>query len=355
MLEDKILELAQRVKTQKDNVKTEEATKHSFILPFLMALGYDVFDNHVVVPEFVADIGTKKGEKVDYAIFKDDKPLMIIEVKNHSENLDNHNNQLVRYFNVVSDTKFAVLTNGIEYRFFSDLDNDNVMDKHPFMIFDLEHVKQRDLKELEKFTREQLDIESIVKFASTAKIHKQIQEIFRVQIENPDDEFVRFFATRVTNRRMTEGLIAEYRSYIKKALYEIVNDLASEKILAVKNSLAKDEKQDESQESGNDEIVVTTEEELQGFYIVKSFFAKYKSFDIERISYKDTFSYFGILIDGNQRKWFCRLWFNGNKKYITIPAIEKDRRIDLENIGDLYQYEQEILCAFELKTNEKLI
>ena len=244
MLEDKIFELAQRVKTQKDNIKTEEATKHSFVLPFLSALGYDVFDNHVVVPEFVADIGTKKGEKVDYAILKDGKPLVLIEVKNHSENLNNHNNQLVRYFNVVSDAKFAILTNGTEYRFFSDLDNDNIMDQYPFMIFHLENIKQRDLKELEKFTKEQLDIDSIVQFASIAKSHKQIQEIFRNQVENPDDDFVKFFATKITSRRMTESIINEYRNYTKKALYEIINDLENEKILAVKNSLSKDEKQD---------------------------------------------------------------------------------------------------------------
>lgn len=355
MLEDKIFELAQRVKTQKDNIKTEEATKHSFVLPFLSALGYDVFDNHVIVPEFIADIGTKKGEKVDYAILKDGKPLVLIEVKNHSENLNNHNNQLVRYFNVVSDAKFAILTNGIEYRFFSDLDNDNIMDQYPFMIFHLENIKQRDLKELEKFTKEQLDIDSIVQFASIAKSHKQIQEIFRQQVEDPDDDFVKFFATKITTKRMTESIINEYRTYTKKALHEIINDLANEKILAVKNSLSKDEGQDEVEtDESEEEIVVTTEEKLQGFYIVKSFFAESKNFDIERITHKDTFSYFGILADNNLRKWFCRLWFNGSKKFITIPTTEKDKRIDLENISDLYRHKQEILAAFTLKTNEPL-
>ncbi|RDU67508.1 hypothetical protein CQA53_00315 [Helicobacter didelphidarum] len=355
-LNDKFLELAQRVKNQKDNIKTEEATKHSLVLPFLNSLGYDVFDNQVIVPEFTADIGTKKGEKVDYAILKDGKPLVLIEVKNHNENLDNHHNQLVRYFHAVAEVKFAILTNGIEYRFFSDIENNNIMDKTPFMVFDLEHIRQKDLKELEKFTKEQLDVESIVKFASITKNHKQIQEIFRTQIESPDDEFVKFFAIRMTNKRMTENIINEYRIHIKKALQDIINDLASEKIIAVKNSLSKDEKEDSHTEDHEDEnLIVTTEEELQGLYIVKSFFVEFKDFNIERISYRDTISYFGIIADNNLRKWFCRLWFNGTKKYITIPTHEKDQRIDLENVYDLYKFKNEIIQSFELKTDSKLI
>ncbi|WP_233715943.1 hypothetical protein [Helicobacter trogontum] len=223
------------------------------------------------------------------------------------------------------------------------------------MIFHLENIKQRDLKKLEKFTKEQLDIDSIVQFASIAKSHKQIQEIFRQQVEDPDDDFVKFFATKITTKCMTESIINEYRTYTKKALHGIINDLANEKILAVKNSLSKDERQDEVEtDESEEEIVVTTEEELQGFYIVKSFFAESKNFDIERITYKDTFSYFGILADNNLRKWFCRLRFNGSKKFITIPTTEKDKRIDLENISDLYRHKQEILAAFTLKTNEPL-
>ena len=103
--------------TPKENIQTEEATKMAFIAPFLNLLGYDVFNPSIVVPEFVADVGSKKGEKVDYAIMDNGKPLILIEAKSVHENLDNHNNQLVRYF-TVTDAKFGILTNGIEYRFF---------------------------------------------------------------------------------------------------------------------------------------------------------------------------------------------------------------------------------------------
>jgi len=54
-------------------LQTEEATKNALIMPFINILGYDIFDPTEVIPEFIADIGIKKGEKVDYAIVKDGK------------------------------------------------------------------------------------------------------------------------------------------------------------------------------------------------------------------------------------------------------------------------------------------
>ena len=149
---EKLNILSQRISTLKDNVLTEEATKHSFIMPFISALGYDVFDPTVVVPEFTADISKKKNEKVDYAIMYDGNPLILIEAKAHIENLNNHATQLERYF-TVTESKFAILTNGIEYRFFTDLEKPNKMDSVPFFVFNMLNLKDRDIRELDKFKR----------------------------------------------------------------------------------------------------------------------------------------------------------------------------------------------------------
>jgi hypothetical protein len=118
--ENQIQKLADRIEKNRDSVTTEEATKTSFILPLLNILGFDIFDPNIVIPEFTADIGRKKGEKVDYAIVINKKPIILIEAKNHTEKLDRHKSQLERYF-TVTDSKFAILTNGIEYLFYSDL------------------------------------------------------------------------------------------------------------------------------------------------------------------------------------------------------------------------------------------
>jgi len=172
--EEELYKLSERISNLKDKVQTEEATKHSFVMPFLSILGYDIFNPEEVTPEFTADIGKKKKEKVDYAIMKDGKPLILIEVKNHSEELDIHTNQLVRYF-TVTDAKFAILTNGIEYRFFSDLEEKNKMDDKPFLVIDLENLKERDIKELEKFKKENLNVDSILSMASRQKYIREIQ------------------------------------------------------------------------------------------------------------------------------------------------------------------------------------
>ena len=107
-LKIKLEQLHQRVNGIKENIQTEEATKNAFIMPFIQILGYDVFNPTEVIPEFVADIGTKKGEKVDYAIMQNNEPILIIECKHWKENADAHNSQLHRYFHT-SKARFGVL------------------------------------------------------------------------------------------------------------------------------------------------------------------------------------------------------------------------------------------------------
>ncbi|GHU96731.1 hypothetical protein FACS1894156_8070 [Bacteroidia bacterium] len=129
---DSLVQLAARIEKLKGNIATEEATKNALIMPFIQALGYDVFDPTEIVPEFTCDIGTKKGEKIDYAIMQNGKPAVLIECKHWQQNLELHDNQLLRYFNV-ANAKFGILTNGITYRFYTDLEAPNKMDEKPFM------------------------------------------------------------------------------------------------------------------------------------------------------------------------------------------------------------------------------
>jgi len=135
-LQEKMYNLSERIKQLKENIQTEEATKQSFILPFFQALGYDVFNPLEFIPEFTADVGIKKHEKVDYAILQEGKPLILIEAKSCNEKLDKHDSQLFRYFGT-TESKFAILTNGIIYKFYSDLDQPNVMDSQPFYVLDM--------------------------------------------------------------------------------------------------------------------------------------------------------------------------------------------------------------------------
>ena len=342
----KLKELVNRIESLRGNVQTEEATKHSFVMPFISLLGYDIFNPNIVIPEFTADIGKKKGEKVDYAIIQEGKPLILIEVKTHTENLDNHDKQLERYF-TVTESKFGILTNGIEYRFYSDLDKPNKMDGKPFLVVNLLNLKDRDIKELERFSKENIDIEKILNMANKQKYIVQIKKIFKQESLEPSDDFIRFFAAKATDRRLIQPVIEEFKAYIKIAFSEIINDMVQDKINSLNTQLSVELGNviEEDTDNNNDGIN-TTEEELEGYYIVKSILAE--KISLSRIIARDTKSYFGILLDDNNRKWICRLRFNTSQKYISLHEAEKEEiKYSISKLEDIYSFRDKLISIVE--------
>ena len=213
---DQITNFAERVNKSKDHIKTEEATKNALIMPFIQTLGYDIFNPAEVVPEFVADIGVKKGEKVDYAIIQDGKPVIIIECKCLGEDLELHTTQLFRYFTAV-DARFALLTNGIRYQFYADLDKENKMDEKPFLDFNITEISDADINELKKFHKSYFDIDEILDTAFELKTSNEIKVILKDEFKTPNDDFVRFFVKRIYPGKATERIIEGFRKIIKKS------------------------------------------------------------------------------------------------------------------------------------------
>ena len=118
---EKLNSLASKIRQQGAAIKTEEATKNAIVMPFLRVLGFDVFDPMQIIPEYVADVGLKKGEKIDYAILKGGDVQILIECKKVGEPLNvNHAGQLFRYFHV-TNARISILTNGQVFKFFTDL------------------------------------------------------------------------------------------------------------------------------------------------------------------------------------------------------------------------------------------
>lgn len=220
--EEKIKTLGDKVAKLKDNIQTEEATKTAFIMPFMAALDYDIFNPLEVVPEFVADIGIKKGEKIDYCIFKDSKPIILVECKHWRENLNDHDNQLHRYFYATS-AKFAILTNGIIYRFYTDSEQKNKMDDKPFWEFDITNLSVADITELEKYRKTNFDEGEIFSKAIDLKISDNILQIMRKELTNPSDDFVKFFVKKIHEGTLTKRIIFQYKSIITKSLNRLLN------------------------------------------------------------------------------------------------------------------------------------
>ena len=340
---DQLLLLAERVGKLKDNVKTEEATKTSFILPFLQALGYDIFNPSEVTPECDCDYGTKKGEKIDYTVSLNDEPIMLIECKHWSADLDKHKAQLFRYYHV-SKAKFGVLTNGIVYKFFADLETPNKMDDKPFFEINLLDLRDSHIDKLKEFCHDQYDINRILNSATELKYVNAIKAYIAAQSVDPSEEFAKFITKQVYDGIVTKSVMDAFTPMVKRAFQLFTNDYVNNRLKsAITPEVPAVDIPDESEGSEAEESkIVTTEEELQGFYIVRAILCN--TVDLNRVVDRDAQSYFAILFDNNNRKPICRLHFNGGKKYVeTFDENKVGTKHLISSLNDIYQLSDTII------------
>lgn len=342
--------LAEKVDQLKDKIDTEESTKHAFTLPFINILGYDTFNPTEVVPEFTADLGLKKGEKVDYAIFQNGNPILIVECKHWKQNLDVHNSQLFRYFHVTK-TRFALLTNGIQYRFYTDLEETNKMDEKPFLEFDITKLKENTVKEIEKFHKSKFDVSSIVDNASNLKYTREIKSLIDQEIAEPSQDFVKLFANKAYSGRLTSKVMEEFTEIVNKAFNQIISEKVNDRLNSALNKEQEKQQAEEHVEEQPKSKVETTEEEMEGYQIVVAILRR--KIGKERIVHRDTQSYFGVLLDDNNRKPICRLHLNGGVKYISLFDQDKNEtREKIESVDDIYRFEKQLLNTIEFYDNE---
>ncbi|MEB2631523.1 type I restriction endonuclease [Peribacillus frigoritolerans] len=343
--------LASRIERIKGNVQTEEATKTSLIIPLIQALGYDIFNPEELVPEFIADVGIKKGEKIDYAIMQAGEPVILIEAKSVNEKLGKHDSQLFRYFGT-TQAKFAILTNGIKYKFFTDLEEPNKMDQKPFFVFNMLDLRDTQINEISKFKKSDFDVINVLTTASDLKYTNEIKQFLSKQWEEPSDEFVRLIINEVYQGIKTKKVLDNFKDIVKKSLNQFVNEKVNDKLQQALNSdTAESKKSDTFVESEVIELqqetvaaaveeITTTEEEIEGYVLIKLILRE--EFEPTRIYYRDNRSYFNVLLDDNIRKWICRLGFNSSNKYIQLND-EMKTSIKIESVNDIQNYKNEII------------
>jgi hypothetical protein len=355
--EERVKSIAARVEQLRESLNTEEATKNALIMPFIQALGYDVFNPLEVVPEFTADVGTKKHEKVDYAIKRGDEVVMLVEAKKAGAELTLENSsQLYRYFSVVN-ARLALLTNGVEYRFYSDIDEPNRMDAAPFLVLNLLDLREDALKRLRRLTKEHYDLDHMLNAAEDLKYTSAIRQVIEVQLEDPDEEFVRYFFQRAApGRKFVASAREQFTPLVKQAFTQMFADHVSKRLrsaleredLVTGRVVADDEETvevegDEAAEPSK-EGIITTEEELEGFRIVRAICRQV--IDVERITHRDTKSYFGILVDDNNRKPVCRLHLNRSQWYLGLFDDDKNEtRHAIASLDSLYDHAAEIVAG----------
>lgn len=333
---------AERIIPLKDTISTEEATKMSMIIPFFQLLGYDVFNPSEFCPEYTADVGIKKGEKVDYAILINDQPEILIECKWCGESLTKHGSQLFRYFST-SPAKFAILTNGLTYQFFTDLDEANKMDLTPFLEINIDNLKDAQINELKKFSKEVFDKDNIFSTASELKYSTLIKGLLSQDLDAPSDDFVRYVLSGVYDGPKTQKVIDKFKPIVKKSFNGFINDLVNQKISSALTP--------EDIEASNDipletdtakSKIITTEEEIEAFYIIRGILAG--TISVDEVVYRDTESYFGILFQDNNRKPICRLNLDTKNKQLLIPdESKKFSRIYIDTLDDIYKYKNELI------------
>lgn len=344
---DRMKDIAARIPKQLEYTQTEEATKNAFIMPFISALGYDVFNPLEVIPEFTSDVGTKKGEKVDYAIKKDDQIIILIECKWSGADLDKvHASQLYRYFSVTS-ARFAILTNGIEYEFYSDIDEPNKMDSKPFFVFNMLHFEDHQINELKKFTKSAFSLEDILTTASTLKYAGAIKKILDEELKAPSEEFVRFFASQVYDGRLTQPVMEQFTKIVKEARTQFINERINERLktaLSANQGEPSAEELADEEENGEDtslrDGVETTQDELDGFNVVKAILREVV--DVSRVTMRDTKSYCGILLDDNNRKPICRLRFNTSQKYLGLFTNKNEDKVEIDNVDEIFKHSERL-------------
>ncbi|MFC3450965.1 type I restriction endonuclease [Amycolatopsis speibonae] len=355
--------LALKIRKHKADIQTEEATKNAFVMPFISTvLGYDVFNPAEVIPEFTADVGTKKGEKIDYAIVHDGQVQVLVEAKKINDPLRiEHASQLFRYF-AVTNARIAILTNGETYQFYTDLDAPNRMDAKPFLVLDFSDIDDTLIPELAKLSKESFNLDSVINAAEELKYIGQIKRILATQFKTPEDEWVKFLAGRVYEGSFTQRVRDQFAPLVDKAARQFLNEQVNDRLknalggpdsfVSVSTGASDPSEQgipaegspattEETRPRDNNGDVVTTEEELEGYRIVRAIVCG--EVPAARIVARDTKTYFGVLLDDNNRKPIARLWFNRAKKYLGIFDENKvETRIPIATVEEIYQYADQL-------------
>jgi len=338
---DEIKALASRIPALRDSILTEEAAKNALVMPMINILGYNVFNPTEVVPEFTADHGTKKGEKVDYAIFKDGSPIILIECKPINCDLNNaHASQLFRYF-TVTDAKVGILTNGVVYRFYSDLEAANKMDDKPFLEIDLLNIKEPLVEEFKRFKKENFDADELASVANELKYTKEIKQILLDELDNPSEAFVKFLAKQVYSGVLTPSMREKFTVLTKSAFTQFINDRIGERLkMAMDDTPVKKEEVKVPEETSTDGVT-TTEDEKEGYYIIRAIL--HENTDPERVVMRDAKSYCAILLDDNNRKPICRLYFNTKQKNVGIFDENREEvKYPINNLSEIYNLSEQL-------------
>ncbi len=360
--EAQIDQMSDKVRKLADSIETEEATKNAFIMPFIgQVLGYDVFDPSEVTPEFTADVGVKKGEKVDYALVLDGQVQILIECKKIGAQLSLENaSQLYRYF-ACTRARIGVLTNGQVWNFYMDLDEPNRMDSKPFLVLDLLDVDKAVLPELQKLSKPSFDIDSIASSAEELKYVSSLKRAIADEFKDPSDAMVKLLAGKVYDGPFRQNVLEKFRGLVEKSMKRFLTDKVNERLATalgaddIKVGPADDVEESSDDEEGvetTEDGIITTEEEIAAYRIVKAIACS--DVDPARVTMRDAKTYCAIFLDDNNRKPVIRFYFGSKAKNIMLFQDGKQLpKQPIEGLNDLYKVGDAIRAEVKYLTSKE--
>ena len=308
-------------------------------------MGYSIFDPTEVVPEFTADVGAKKGEKVDYALMQDGEPAILIECKIFGNNLEETEiSQLLRYFST-TDARFGILTDGIVYRFFSDLDQPNVMDTKPFFEFNMLDFSEAGVEGLKRFTKAAFNLDEIVDAARELKYTTEIKRVIAQELDSPSDEFVYFIVKRVYKGLATQTIQKQFGSLVRHAFVQFINDRISDRLKSALQQEVQEDKKPREDDTPSDSDHLEEPEfiplELEALNVIKAIVRDVV--DVRRLGLRSAKYYCGVLLDDNSRRTVCRLLLRTKTlRLILLDESKSEERIRLEDLDDLFNHADRI-------------
>jgi hypothetical protein len=368
---EQVRAFAASIKPKLDNATNEYATDHFLIMPFIsQVLGFNPFNPDEVIPQYDANVGASTNYKLDYALLQDGKPIILIECKcygtDFSKGKDSKEwSQLFSYY-IAVDARIGILTDGVVYKFYADLEKPNKMDSTPFLEIDLLNLNEAAVKELAKLTKASFDADRVIETASELKYVGGIKSLLKQQLHEPSDDFTKFFFRELCSGSNFVGQLKEdFLGYTQRAMKEFIReeidsllDVATGKTQpnSGEKGTESEENSDPSELSDNPKKTEFTEDEREGFYILKSILRQ--TVDPGRITYKDTQGHCNVLLDGNGWRQIVRFLFNNPKnKRLELYSMDEDgnkttEKVQIEDLNDIYKYSdrfKSIVIAYEAK------
>lgn len=398
---EQLQRLAEQVRRRQPHIRGEESTKQALIVPFLSLLGYDVHDPTELQPEYIADFAKKRSggplEKVDYAIRRDGNPVIFIECKAVDAEPSSHSGQLARYFNATPSVPIAIITNGVRYLFFTDLEERNILSERPFFQFNIFDFVTNDVDILESFGRERYDPATIRERVEEIIYANKINAYIGEELRSPSESFTRFVLSELNlftgGKRLTPKLVEKFIPTIRRAIQTTLLDMATRSIREqgeasvpvvvppppvapapvaappVTAAAPRDAAAATSQSGSKiPAAVVTTPEELEALDIVRQLCSDSPLASAAPVQHRDTVGWFAINA-GSTRKVFLRLFFNQRRKSIVtkvalarasllahgfeVEAFQDGSRVYVSGPKDLHRLRPLVLVAYEEEIKRK--